>query len=72
MLETVLQYLAPGPGSVILEATAGLGGHTGMIAERLSTGLTRDRALHSIGNLTLLTQSLGGLTYLKAPVSPYQ
>jgi 16S rRNA (cytosine1402-N4)-methyltransferase len=39
MLDTVLEYLAPRPGSVILEATTGLGGHTAAIAERVPGGL---------------------------------
>jgi 16S rRNA (cytosine1402-N4)-methyltransferase len=39
MCAEVLEYLAVRPGGVLLEATAGLGGHTAAIAERLSTGL---------------------------------
>jgi len=35
----VLEHLAIRPDGVYLDATAGLGGHTAMIAERLTTGL---------------------------------
>ncbi len=38
MPEEVLDYLAIQPGSTVVDATAGLGGHTGRIAARLSTG----------------------------------
>src|ERR1700720_1883429 len=39
MLPEVLEYLAIQPDSVVLDATAGLGGHSGAIARRLQTGL---------------------------------
>jgi 16S rRNA (cytosine1402-N4)-methyltransferase len=39
MLQECLEYLAPRPDGVYLDATAGLGGHTGAIARRLSSGL---------------------------------
>jgi 16S rRNA (cytosine1402-N4)-methyltransferase len=43
----VLEYLAVRPDGVYLDATAGMGGHTALIAERLTTGLViandRDR-----------------------------
>jgi 16S rRNA (cytosine1402-N4)-methyltransferase len=39
MREAVLEYLAMPPEGVVLEATAGLGGHTAAIAERLTTGI---------------------------------
>ncbi|HSW51388.1 MAG TPA: 16S rRNA (cytosine(1402)-N(4))-methyltransferase RsmH [Bryobacteraceae bacterium] len=39
MREAVLEYLASPPEGVVLEATAGLGGHTAAIAERMTTGL---------------------------------
>lgn len=39
MRETVLEYLAPRPDGVYLDATAGMLGHTIAIAERLTTGM---------------------------------
>jgi 16S rRNA (cytosine1402-N4)-methyltransferase len=39
MLGEALEYLAVRPDGVYLDATAGLGGHTRAIAERLTTGL---------------------------------
>src|ERR1019366_8295472 len=39
MPEEALAMLAIRPEGVYLDATAGLGGHTGMIAQRLTTGL---------------------------------
>jgi len=39
MREAVLEYLAVRPEAVVLEATAGLGGHTAAIAEKLTTGV---------------------------------
>ena len=38
MLEEALEYLAIRPDGIYVDATAGLGGHTGAIARRLSTG----------------------------------
>ncbi len=40
MLAECLEYLALRPDGVFLDATAGLGGHTGAIAQRLAPGLT--------------------------------
>jgi 16S rRNA (cytosine1402-N4)-methyltransferase len=39
MLEEALEHLAIRPDGIYLDATAGLGGHTGAIARRLATGL---------------------------------
>ena len=39
MLRECLEYLAPIPNGVYLDASAGLGGHTGAIARTLDTGL---------------------------------
>ena len=39
MLNECLEYLAVRPEGVYLDATAGLGGHAGAIARRLTTGL---------------------------------
>src|SRR6516165_641182 len=35
----VLEHLAIRPDGIFLDATAGMGGHTGLIAERLTTGV---------------------------------
>ena len=50
MLAECLEYLAIRPDGIYLDATAGLGGHTGAIAERLKTGLViaNDRDAESL------------------------
>ncbi len=50
MLGECLEYLAVRPDGVYLDATAGLGGHTGAIAARLSTGfvIANDRDAESL------------------------
>src|SRR5690242_1186011 len=50
MLGECLEYLAIRPEGVYLDATAGLGGHTGAIAQRLTTGLAiaNDRDTESL------------------------
>ena len=50
MLAECLEYLAIRPDGIYLDATAGLGGHTGAIAERLTTGLViaNDRDAESL------------------------
>jgi len=39
MPREALEYLAVRPGGIYLDATSGLGGHTALIAERLTTGM---------------------------------
>jgi 16S rRNA (cytosine1402-N4)-methyltransferase len=69
LLEEVLQYLAIQPQGRYLDATAGLGGHTRAIAERLTTGqvIAADRDAES---LQLARQVLGDqgdkIRYLQA------
>ena len=50
MLEESLEYLAIKPDGIYLDATLGLGGHTGAIAQRLTTGtvIGHDRDLESM------------------------
>ncbi|HZU24005.1 MAG TPA: 16S rRNA (cytosine(1402)-N(4))-methyltransferase RsmH [Bryobacteraceae bacterium] len=50
MLAETLDYLAPQPAGVYLDATAGLGGHTRAIAERLTDGfvIANDRDAESL------------------------
>ncbi len=50
MVGECLEYLAVRPDGIYLDATAGLGGHTGAIAARLSTGLViaNDRDAESL------------------------
>ncbi len=50
MLEEALEQLALRPDGIYLDATAGLGGHTGAIAERLTSGLViaNDRDTESL------------------------
>ncbi|HTR37233.1 MAG TPA: 16S rRNA (cytosine(1402)-N(4))-methyltransferase RsmH [Bryobacteraceae bacterium] len=50
MLGECLEFLSVRTGGIFLDATAGLGGHTGAIAERLSTGfvIANDRDAESL------------------------
>src|SRR5580698_8241140 len=50
MLGECLEYLAIQPDGIFLDATAGLGGHSGAIAERLSSGfvIANDRDAESL------------------------
>src|SRR5665213_4330363 len=50
MLGECLEYLAIRPDSIILDATAGLGGHSGAIAQRLTSGfvIANDRDAESL------------------------
>ena len=50
MLGECLEYLAIRPEGIYLDATAGLGGHTGAIAQRLTTGfvIANDRDAESL------------------------
>jgi 16S rRNA (cytosine1402-N4)-methyltransferase len=58
MLEECLEYLAPRPDGIYLDATCGLGGHTGAIARRLTTGLVLacDRDAESLERARANTQ----------------
>lgn len=60
MLNESLEYLAIQPGGVYLDATCGLGGHTGAIAAKLTTGLviSNDRDVESIAMARTNTGSL--------------
>lgn len=48
MLAECLEYLAPKPGKIILDATAGLGGHTRAIAAAGATVIACDRDAESL------------------------
>jgi len=50
MAKEALELLAPPPAGIVLDATAGLGGHTALIAQRLETGvvIANDRDAQSI------------------------
>jgi len=50
MLAECLEYLAVRPDGIFLDATAGLGGHTGAIAQRLTSGfvIANDRDAESL------------------------
>ena len=50
MLAECLEYLAIRPDGIYLDATAGLGGHTGAIAARLTSGfvIANDRDAESL------------------------
>jgi 16S rRNA (cytosine1402-N4)-methyltransferase len=50
MLAECLEYLALRPDGIFLDSTAGLGGHTGAIAQRLTTGfvIANDRDAESL------------------------
>ena len=57
MLADCLEYLAIQPDGIYLDATAGLGGHTGAIAQRLSSGfvIANDRDAESLEQAKLNT-----------------
>jgi 16S rRNA (cytosine1402-N4)-methyltransferase len=50
MAEAVLEYMPAGPEAILLDATAGLGGHTRLLAERLRSGvvIANDRDAESL------------------------
>ena len=50
MLAECLEYLATRPDGIFLDVTAGLGGHSGAIAQRLTTGfvIANDRDAESL------------------------
>lgn len=62
MLAESLEYLAIRPDGVYLDATAGLGGHTRAIAERLTTGfvIANDRDPESLATARQNTAELEG------------
>jgi 16S rRNA (cytosine1402-N4)-methyltransferase len=62
MLGECLEYLDVRPDGVYLDATAGLGGHTAAIAERLTTGLViaNDRDADSLALARANTEALAG------------
>jgi 16S rRNA (cytosine1402-N4)-methyltransferase len=62
MLRESLEYLAIRPAGVYLDVTAGLGGHTKAIAERLTTGfvIASDRDPESLALARLSTAGLEG------------
>jgi len=57
MLRECLEYLAVRPDGIFLDATCGLGGHTGAIARQLSTGLVMacDRDAESLARARVNT-----------------
>jgi 16S rRNA (cytosine1402-N4)-methyltransferase len=61
MLRECMEYLALKPDGVFLDATAGLGGHTGAIAEQVTTGLVLacDRDAESLELARANTQACG-------------
>ena len=71
LAEPVLEILAPRPDGLYIDATAGLGGHTGAIARRLSTGrvVAADRDLESIEKARWNTRELEGITFLHSRFS---
>ena len=62
MLEEALEHLAIRPNGIYLDATAGLGGHTGAIARRLTAGLViaGDRDPESLELAKLNTADVAG------------
>lgn len=72
MLEESLEYLAVRPEGVYLDATAGLGGHTTRIAERLSSGIViaNDRDWESLEKAKVNTAEFADrIRYTHAPFS---
>jgi 16S rRNA (cytosine1402-N4)-methyltransferase len=59
MVAEVLEYLAPGPGMVVLDATCGLGGHARAMAERGATVIACDRDELSLGRAKEDASALG-------------
>ena len=62
MLGECLEYLALRPDGIFLDATAGLGGHSGAIAQKLTTGfvIANDRDAESLEQAKLNTSEWAG------------
>jgi 16S rRNA (cytosine1402-N4)-methyltransferase len=72
MLGESLEYLAIRPDGIYLDATAGLGGHTRAIAERLTTGfvIAADRDAESLERAKQNTAELAGkIRFVQTPFS---
>src|ERR1700682_537775 len=72
LLDEALDYLAIQPDGIYVDATAGLGGHTRAIAERLTTGLVIacDRDADSLNLARSNTAELAErIRYLHTPFS---
>src|SRR5579863_8446789 len=72
MLEEALEYLAIRPDGVYIDATSGLGGHTGAIAARLTSGfvVANDRDAESLAMARANTISLADrIRYHRGPFS---
>ena len=73
MLRESLEYLGVKPDGIYLDATAGLGGHTGAIARQLTTGLVlacdRDAESLATGSLDAASALREGRLKLRGDAS---